>query len=131
MLVIVSLQTDPDDCELLLTLTTSQANEVGALFISFFSVGTLSTEKLSNLPKVTQPISGKTQIHLAGEFMLQNHITLLLMVYTIKLFVSIYIPHWHLSTVASIHPSVVLLSENLIDEKCYLTVASTCFYLLA
>lgn len=62
MLVTVSIRTDTGDSELLFTLTTSQANEVGALFISFFQTGTLSTERLSKFPKVTQLINGRVGI---------------------------------------------------------------------
>ena len=61
---------------------------------------------------------------LAGEFLLGNHITLLLMVPAAISLLSIYTYSlWTSFTVESIYPSFVLLSANLTGEKCYLTVA--------
>lgn len=47
-------------CEYYFIKSSQQAYKVGIIFISIFHMGKWSMEKLSNLPKVTQLVSGES-----------------------------------------------------------------------
>lgn len=56
-MLVINIQGDTDNSELLL-MNHTPSHEVGAIFLSCFEMGTLSTDRLSNLPKSTQLVSG-------------------------------------------------------------------------